>query len=71
MKYAVSLIEILRTVAEAGERADEQVEAIWQIERALLNCVEFSTEDRGDRATSGESAPDSNLTLECDRDHPG
>lgn len=64
MKYAISLIEILRTVAEAGERGNEHIEAIGEIEWALLNCVEFSTEDREDRVPSGESAPESNLTLE-------
>lgn len=39
--YAISLIEILRTVCEVGDRTEEHAEAIRQVERALLSCLKF------------------------------
>jgi hypothetical protein len=47
LQYAVSLIEILRSVCEAGERSEEHAEAIRQVEKALLACVEFPTQSMG------------------------
>lgn len=46
LKYVVSLIELLRTVCEAGERSEEHLEAIQQIEHGLLRSIDYTPHRR-------------------------
>jgi hypothetical protein len=41
VQYAAGLVEILRTISEAGEPTEEHATAIRHVEKALLRCMEF------------------------------
>jgi hypothetical protein len=41
LQYVIGLIEILQSICDAGEPTEEHAEAVRQVQRALLSCLEF------------------------------